>query len=246
MHSPMRSCSKRPSTPWPRPSIPSWMSKNPNQVPTLESLIQLVLYEERKRASGLGSRSSSPPPGILPEGMPSRESQRVRRRCLLHGDPFRPRRRSLRRRASSAERRPGALRLPMDAILLVDHGSRRAEANEKLEELSVALGSHLAALGQPVLVTHAHMELAEPSIAARVAELAERGVTSIVCVPCFLARGRHVSEDIPQQFASAGRLSKARFSDGGTALGAARLPRLLGTRGRPLTGSLPSLAGVFH
>jgi hypothetical protein len=41
------------------------------KVPTLESLIQLVLYEERKRASGLASRSSSPPPGILPEGMPT-------------------------------------------------------------------------------------------------------------------------------------------------------------------------------
>jgi sirohydrochlorin ferrochelatase len=91
----------------------------------------------------------------------------------------------------------------MDAILLVDHGSRRAEANDKLEELSLALRSHLATLGQPVLVTHAHMELAEPSIAGAVADLAQRGVTSIVCVPCFLARGRHVSEDIPQQFASA-------------------------------------------
>jgi len=41
------------------------------KVPTLESLIQLVLYEERKRATGLSSRSSSPPPGVLPEGLPS-------------------------------------------------------------------------------------------------------------------------------------------------------------------------------
>lgn len=91
----------------------------------------------------------------------------------------------------------------MDAILLVDHGSRRAEANEKLAELALALGAYLAASGRAVLVEHAHMELAEPSIAAAVAGCVERGVTSIVCVPCFLARGRHVSEDIPALFAQA-------------------------------------------
>lgn len=40
------------------------------KVPTIESLIQLVLFEERRRSSGLSSRSSSPPPGIIPtEGL---------------------------------------------------------------------------------------------------------------------------------------------------------------------------------
>jgi len=91
----------------------------------------------------------------------------------------------------------------MDAILLVDHGSRRAEANDKLEELERALQLHLAALGQSVLVAHAHMELAEPSIESAVQACVLRGVTSIVCVPCFLARGRHVTTDIPEQFATA-------------------------------------------
>jgi hypothetical protein len=36
------------------------------KVPTIESLIQLVLFEERRRNSGLGSRTSSPPPGVAP------------------------------------------------------------------------------------------------------------------------------------------------------------------------------------
>lgn len=40
------------------------------KVPTLDSLIQLVLYEERRRQSGLSSRTSSPPPAVLPgDGM---------------------------------------------------------------------------------------------------------------------------------------------------------------------------------
>lgn len=37
-----------------------------NKVPTIESLVQLVLYEERRRMNGLGSRTSSPPPGVVP------------------------------------------------------------------------------------------------------------------------------------------------------------------------------------
>jgi hypothetical protein len=40
------------------------------KVPTIESLIQLVLFEERRRSAGLSSRSSSPPPGVIPtEGL---------------------------------------------------------------------------------------------------------------------------------------------------------------------------------
>jgi len=91
----------------------------------------------------------------------------------------------------------------MEAILLVDHGSRRAEANHKLEELAQGLTSHLEQGAHSALVLHAHMELAEPSIASAVQACVARGVTSIVCVPCFLARGRHVTTDIPQQFTAA-------------------------------------------
>lgn len=94
----------------------------------------------------------------------------------------------------------------MDAILLVDHGSRRAEANQKLAELALELGEHLGRMGRTTMVLHAHMELAEPSIAAAVSDCVLRGVSSIVCVPCFLARGRHVSEDIPRQFEAVLRL----------------------------------------
>lgn len=58
------------------------------KVPTLESLIQLVLYEERKRQSGLGSRSSSPPPGLFPEVVPNSG-------VTAGGPPLPPSRRSI-------------------------------------------------------------------------------------------------------------------------------------------------------
>jgi sirohydrochlorin ferrochelatase len=47
------------------------------------------------------------------------------------------------------------------------------------------------------------MELAKPSIGEAVRDCIAQGARAIVCVPCFLARGRHVTEDIPRLFAEA-------------------------------------------
>jgi len=91
----------------------------------------------------------------------------------------------------------------MDAILLVDHGSRIAASNDKLEELALGLARYLEQSGRPALVACAHMELAEPSISVAVRNCIAQGAQTIVCVPCFLARGRHVTEDIPRLFAQA-------------------------------------------
>lgn|SRR5688572_14330728 len=91
----------------------------------------------------------------------------------------------------------------VDAILLVDHGSRREEANQKLAELARGLRLHLEHAGKATMVAYAHMELAEPSIEGAVLSCVQAGARAIVCVPCFLARGRHVTEDIPRQFEAA-------------------------------------------
>lgn len=82
----------------------------------------------------------------------------------------------------------------MRALLLVDHGSRRAEANAVLEVVRKKLEE---ALGPEVLVGHAHMELAQPSIAEAVTELRARGATELFVQPWFLAPGRHAEEDVP-------------------------------------------------
>lgn len=82
----------------------------------------------------------------------------------------------------------------MLGILLIDHGSRRAEANASLADMA----ARLRAKAPRLLCAHAHMELAEPSIRAGFAELAQRGATEVRAVPYFLAPGRHASEDIPR------------------------------------------------
>jgi len=81
-----------------------------------------------------------------------------------------------------------------DAILLIDHGSRRKEAN--------AVVAHVAALvkqelGAGSIVEPAHMEIAEPTIEQGFSRCVERGATRVIVHPFMLAPGRHVSEDLP-------------------------------------------------
>jgi sirohydrochlorin ferrochelatase len=85
------------------------------------------------------------------------------------------------------------------AIILVDHGSKRADSNELLLAVAEAYRLHS---GRDV-VEPAHMELAEPSIATAFARCASRGAKRIVVAPYFLAPGKHWHEDIPRLAAEA-------------------------------------------
>jgi sirohydrochlorin ferrochelatase len=82
----------------------------------------------------------------------------------------------------------------MRGIILVDHGSRRDDANARLEEIAVGLAPHCP----DAIVEFAHMEIAEPSLAAAFERAISRGATEIVVHPFFLSPGRHVSEDLPR------------------------------------------------
>ena len=82
----------------------------------------------------------------------------------------------------------------MRGILLVDHGSRRDDANARLEEVAAGL-----ALRCPnTIVEFAHMELTEPSLSSAFARAISRGATEIIVHPFFLSPGRHVTEDLPR------------------------------------------------
>jgi sirohydrochlorin ferrochelatase len=81
------------------------------------------------------------------------------------------------------------------AILLVDHGSRLAEANARLDEIADALRKRVP----ETIVGIAHLEIAEPNIAAGIASLAETGAQEIIVHPYFLSLGRHATQDIPAQ-----------------------------------------------
>jgi sirohydrochlorin ferrochelatase len=83
----------------------------------------------------------------------------------------------------------------MKAILLIDHGSVRAEANDMLERVA-ALVRQIA--GGGVVVQAAHMELAEPTIAQGFRRCVEEGATEVVAFPYMLSPGKHSTRDIPR------------------------------------------------
>ncbi|PSC74102.1 sirohydrochlorin ferrochelatase [Micractinium conductrix] len=85
------------------------------------------------------------------------------------------------------------------AVVVVDHGSRKAESNDALLEF-VVLYKQLTGRS---LVEAAHMELAEPTVAQAVARCAAAGATRVIVAPYFLSRGRHVQQDIPALAAAA-------------------------------------------
>jgi sirohydrochlorin ferrochelatase len=107
------------------------------------------------------------------------------------------------------------------AIVLVDHGSRRAEANATLEEVAALVRA--AAPGRVVRV--AHMELEPPTLADAIDACATSGAREVIVCPYFLAPGSHSTDDIP-------RLARAA---------AARHPGLAVRVSEPL-GAHPKLA----
>ena len=87
------------------------------------------------------------------------------------------------------------------AIVIVDHGSRRAESNQMLEEIARLFAKRFAEKYE--IVEPAHMELAEPSIATAYATCVKRGAERVVVCPFFLGPGKHWTEDIPRLTAQA-------------------------------------------
>ena len=78
------------------------------------------------------------------------------------------------------------------AILLIAHGSRRAEANAELETIAEAMRSR----GRYANVCVSYLELAEPSIADGGEACVQAGAADVILLPFFLSPGRHVVEDL--------------------------------------------------
>ncbi|RMH16644.1 MAG: cobalamin biosynthesis protein CbiX [Acidobacteria bacterium] len=83
---------------------------------------------------------------------------------------------------------------PTTGVVVVDHGSRRAESNRMLEQLV----ARFADRSPYPIVEPAHMELAEPSIATAFDRCVARGARRVVVLPYFLLPGRHWTDDIPE------------------------------------------------
>jgi sirohydrochlorin ferrochelatase len=87
----------------------------------------------------------------------------------------------------------------MLGLLLIDHGSRRAESNQQLEDMA----TRVRRLRPEALVAAAHMEIAPPDLATAFAALVRQGAEGIVILPYFLSDGRHLTQDIPTLAAAA-------------------------------------------
>jgi sirohydrochlorin ferrochelatase len=88
----------------------------------------------------------------------------------------------------------------MKAILLVDHGSTRHEANAMLADMANLVQQMV---GSDVAVRYAHMEIAEPSIAQGFAACVEAGADEVITFPYMLSPGKHSTRDIPRLVAEA-------------------------------------------
>ncbi|AFM41390.1 hypothetical protein Desaci_2440 [Desulfosporosinus acidiphilus SJ4] len=79
-------------------------------------------------------------------------------------------------------------------IILLGHGSRRAEANQGLLEVAEKVSSLLDQQVTPAYMAHDH-----PSLPEAVAEKIQEGASHIVIMPLFLFRGIHVTYDIHEE-----------------------------------------------
>lgn len=82
------------------------------------------------------------------------------------------------------------------ALIVVDHGSKRAAANELLEVVIEQVKTLSA--GKYIAVEAAHMELAAPTLEDAFARCLAAGAEAIVVSLFFLSPGRHASADIPR------------------------------------------------
>lgn len=90
----------------------------------------------------------------------------------------------------------------MKGILIVDHGSQKREANDMLRSMADVIQTMA---GSDVVVRYAHMELADPNIAAGFSSCVQAGATDVTVFPYMLSPGRHSTADIPRMVGDVAR-----------------------------------------
>ena len=84
--------------------------------------------------------------------------------------------------------------MPMkQALLIVDHGSRREESNDLLKQIAEMMQDRFGLS----IVHYAHMELGKPTIQQGFDACVADGAEEVIVHPYFLGPGRHVTTDIP-------------------------------------------------
>ena len=85
------------------------------------------------------------------------------------------------------------------AVLIVAHGSRRAQAGDVLEAMAVQVRQRLGA----TRVDIAYLENGEPDVVSAIENCFSEGVCRLVVIPFFLLPGVHVTIDLPREIAAA-------------------------------------------
>jgi sirohydrochlorin ferrochelatase len=85
------------------------------------------------------------------------------------------------------------------ALLLIDHGSTRQDANALLPKVARLVKE----MSDFEIVCYAHMELAEPTIQQGFDACVAGGAAEVIVHPYFLGPGRHSISDIPSMVAEA-------------------------------------------
>ncbi len=80
------------------------------------------------------------------------------------------------------------------ALILIDHGSRAAAPARQLDKIAELLRQHMPER----LVRTAHLELAEPDLAAAARACVAEGAAHVTVAPWFLSEGRHGAGDLPR------------------------------------------------
>ena len=79
------------------------------------------------------------------------------------------------------------------ALLIVDHGSRRKESNLLVQEIARMMQQRFGLS----IVHYAHMELGEPTIQQGFDACVADGAEEVIVHPYFLGPGLHVTTNIP-------------------------------------------------
>jgi sirohydrochlorin ferrochelatase len=114
----------------------------------------------------------------------------------------------------------------MKSLLIVAHGSRREVSNQEVLDLASRVAQ------QPGhdfdYVAAAFLEIAEPSIPDGLERCVQLGASEVVIFPYFLAAGRHVVDDIPDEAAKiASKYPNVKFTITGYLGISAEIPQII-------------------
>ncbi|RXJ98335.1 hypothetical protein CRU98_09855 [Arcobacter sp. CECT 8986] len=85
----------------------------------------------------------------------------------------------------------------MNSLILIAHGSRVEDSNNEVVSLIKRLKDKNK--DENLCISYAFLELAEPSIEHSIKEQIKKGCKKIILLPYFLAQGKHVKVDIPNE-----------------------------------------------